>query len=129
MRVAELRRRLISRIERVVAEGDEEETALVLAYARAILVALAGNAPDDEVSLRETVVGTDTAALILGLHREYVRELARRGELPATKTNGELNIPLAGIVDRMSRELRSVASVPVPSIQWEHMKVEVELRQ
>ena len=128
MQVAELRSRLISRIERVVAEGDEEETALVLAYARAILVALARNGPDEEVSLGEAAVGTETAALIMGLHREYVRALVRHGGLSATKTNGELHIPLAGIVDRMSRELRSVASVPVPGIHWEHMKVEVELQ-
>lgn len=132
MRVVELRRRLISRIERIVAEGDEDETALVLSYARAILVALARNGPDDEVSLQEAAIGTDTAALILGLHREYVRALVRHGRLSATKSNGELQIPLAEIAEHISHisEERSAPHLGHKSRSWwREMTYEVKLRQ
>ncbi len=99
MLVGELRRTLIERVEQVAAEGDEEVAAQVLTHARTILVALAGHPGDEEVSLQELTVGTQTAALIMGLHREYVRSLVRGGRLSATKTNGEFQIPLSAVAD------------------------------
>jgi hypothetical protein len=129
MQVAELRKRLITRIERVAAHGDEEETALVMAFARAILVALAPNSADEEVSLQELSVGTQTAALIMGYHREYVRALVRGGELSATKSNGELQIPLAEIAEHVSKELRFVHPVHPSLARWREMEVLVQLQQ
>ncbi len=104
MQVEELRNRLVARIQAVAAEGDEEETAQVMAFARAILVALAESRPDEEVSLQQLRVGTRTAALIMGYHREYLRALVRRDELSATKSNGELQIPLSEIANHISKE-------------------------
>ena len=99
MQVTELRRRLVDRVAKVATEPDEEATAIALTHVRAILVALAGRPDDDEVSLDGLTVGTQTAALIMGLHREYVRTLVRGGQLSATKTNGEFQIPLSDVAD------------------------------
>ena len=99
MLVSELRRTLIERVEQVAAEKDEEVAAQVLTHARTILVALAGHPGDEEVSLQELTVGTQTAALIMGMHRESVRSLVRQGRLAATKTNGEFQIPLSAVAD------------------------------
>ena len=129
MQVAELRKRLITRIERVAADGDEEETAQVMAYARAILVALAGNPIDEEVSLQDLRVGTRTAALIMGYHREYLRALARGGELSATKSNGELQIPLAKIAEHMSKERCIAHPVHTSHSWWREMTTEVKFQQ
>lgn len=129
MQVAELRKRLITRIERVAADGDEEETAQVMAFARAILVALAENRVDDEVSLQDLRVGTRTAALIMGYHREYLRALARGGELSATKSNGELQIPLAQIAEHVSKERSHVHRVHTSRSRWSEMTVELSLQQ
>ena len=99
MLVHELRRTLLERVEHVAAKSDEEVAAQVLTHARTILVALAGHPGDEEVSLQELTVGTQTAALIMGMHRESVRSLVRQGRLPGTKTNGEFQIPLSAVAD------------------------------
>ena len=54
-------------------------------------------------------VGTGTAALILGLHPEYVRQIIRRGRLVATKENGEFQVGLPALVDFMEREMKSLS--------------------
>ena len=99
MLVGELRQALIKKMEQVAAEKDEEVAAQVLTHARTILVALAGRPSDENVSLQELTVGTQTAALIMGVHRESVRSLVRQGRLSATKTNGEFQIPLSAVAD------------------------------
>ena len=101
MLVAELRRKLIEKVEQVATEESEEAAAIVLTHARAILIALAGHPGNEEVSLQELRVGTQTAAVIMGLHREYIRALARAGQLSATKTNGEFQIALSDISNQM----------------------------
>ena len=99
MLVTELRQRMVEKVSQVSSQGDEATTATVLAYARAAFTALAGRPGDQEVVLQELTVGTRTAALILGLHPEYVRLLIRRGRLQATKENGEYQIALVSIVE------------------------------
>ena len=99
MQVSEVRRRLLEKIDETASAGDEDEVAAVLSLARAALVALAEHPRDTEVTLQELTVGTKTAAVILGLHPEYVRHLVRRGRLQATKEHGELRIPLSHIGD------------------------------
>ena len=79
--------------------GDETAAAVMLGHARAVLVALAHHPDDQEVALGDLTVSTKTAALILGLHPEYVRFLIRRGRLDATKENGEYRIALYHITD------------------------------
>ena len=99
MQVAELRQRLIGKMAESAVVGDEAAAAVMLGHARAALVALAQHPEDKEVSLAELTVGAKTAALILGLHPEYVRFLIRRGRLEATKDNGEYRISLPHIAD------------------------------
>ena len=109
MLVAELRQKLIEKVERVATEEGEEAAAMVLTHARAILIALAGRPGNEEVSLQELRVGTQTAALIMGLHREYVRALVRSGRLSATKTNGEFQVALSDISNQMLTMFSSYA--------------------
>ena len=56
-------------------------------------------------------MGTGTAALILGLHTEYVRSLIRRGRLQAAKENGEYRIPLA--------QTAELAAKGIGTLGWE----------
>jgi len=107
MLVGELRRRLVGKVEEVAGGGDEEATAVVLAYSRAMLIALAGYPVDQDLSVRDLTVGTRTAALILGLHREYVRMLVRCGRLKANKVNGEFQFVLSDLVDYIMTRNRS----------------------
>ena len=103
MLVADLRRRLSEKVEEVAASGDEEGTAIGLTCVRAVLVALAGHPGDADVDLQGLTVGSARASLILGLHPEYVRSLIRRGELRATKENGEFSIAISDLVDYMAK--------------------------
>lgn len=102
MRVAELRKRLIDKVEQAATYGDEAAATLVLTNARAALIALAGRPEDEEVSLQDMTVGTYTAALILGMHREYVRMLVRTGQLKATKDNGEHQLLLSDVMEYLT---------------------------
>ncbi len=129
MKVEEIRNRLIDRIQAVAAGGDEEETARSMAFARAILVALTPKRADEDAYLQQLSVGTRTAALITGYHREYVRELVRRGELSATRSNGELQIPLAEIADHLSRSVGFGHPVHRSLSLLEKLTSEVKLRQ
>ena len=97
MLVAELRQRLVERVAQISAEGEETSAAIVLAYTRAALVALAQHAGDRDIDLQLLTINTKTAALIVGLHPEYIRLLIRRGRLEAKKENGEYRIALANI--------------------------------
>ena len=110
MLTTEVRQRLVEKIAEVSDREDEEVTARVLTYARAVLVALAGLSAEDEVELRGLEVSTRTAALILGLHPEYVRTLIRRDRLRAAKRNGEFHIALEDVVEFAVSGFRSEAS-------------------
>ena len=99
MLVHEIRKSLVERVGRVAAGGDEVEVGVVLSHTRSILIALANYAEGENVSLEDLTVGTGTAATILGLHREYVRNLVRAGQLPASKQNGEFEILLSEVAD------------------------------
>ena len=116
MLVSELRQRLLERVAQVSAQGEETAAAIVLSHARASLIELAQYAGDGEVELRNLTVGTSTAALILGLHPEYVRNLIRTGRIQANKDNGEFRIELPGIVDFMMTGMQSLRSRTGPSL-------------
>ena len=98
MRVDDLRRRLLDRVQEVAATGDEGATARITSYARALLVSIVRHPADGEVNVEDLAVGTRTAALILAMHPEYIRFLIRSKHLSATKTDGEFSIPLAEVV-------------------------------
>ena len=102
MRVLDVRRRLGEKLQEAAMEKDADALALALDYGRAILLALAPLAEDDEVELPEVTVSTATAARILSLHVEYVRELIRRGVLPGAKHNNEYEVKLTDVMDFMS---------------------------
>ena len=110
MLVTELRQRLMEKVAQVSSEGDEATTATVLAHARAALIALARYPGDGDIALHELTVGTRTAALILGLHPEYVRFLIRRGRLQGKKEDGEYRIPLHDIADFAATGMQSLSS-------------------
>jgi hypothetical protein len=99
MLTTDLRQRLLEKVQEAAAGGDEETVSMVLTYARAALIALARYPGYAEVSLPGLVVGTRTAALILGMHPEYVRSLIRHGQIQAAKENGEFQIRLTDVVE------------------------------
>ena len=102
MKVIDVRRRLGQRLQEAATEKDPSALALALDYGRAILLALAPLAEDEDVELSEVTVSTATAACILSFHVEYVRELIRRDVLPGTKHNNEYEIRLTDLVEFMS---------------------------
>ena len=77
-------------------------------------MALASLPEDREVDIEGLTVKTATAARVLRLHQEYVRELIRRQELKASKENGEYQIPLSEV---MSYEAHSAKLGAGPSSQ------------
>jgi len=113
MKVADVRRRLGQRLQEAAAEKDPDALALALDYGRAILLALASLPDDEEVELPELTVSTATAARILSLHVEYVRDLIRRDILPATKHNKEYEVKLDDVMDFMSSSRYRVRGEPL----------------
>ena len=123
MEVAELRRRLAEKIHQVATGGDEESIATMLEYGRAVLIVLSQHPDDTEVRPHDLIVGTKTAALILGLHPEHVRFLVRQGRLQATKENGEIRITLSDVMNFMNRATKFGLMNFDPSALLENMQV------
>jgi hypothetical protein len=125
MRVEDIRTRVVEKVAEAGAGADEESTASILDFSRALLVALASWPPDIDVDLDALTVKTGTAALILRLHREYVRELIRRRELRARKENGEFQIPLAEVMDFHARNFKlGGGSAPLQPMRHMHRLLE-----
>ena len=112
MRVIDIRRKVGRRLQDAALEKDPDALALALDYGRAILLALAPLTEDEEVELSEVTVSTATAASILSLHVEYVRELSRRGVLAGIKHNNEYEIKLTAVMDFMSSSRHRAAGEP-----------------
>ena len=106
MQAGELRESVLRKVAEVANSGDEETIATALGFAKALLLALASYASDQEAEVDKLTVGTGTAARILGLHPEYVRHLIRHGDLQATKENGEFRMELSLVVDFMERGVK-----------------------
>ena len=109
MRADGLRQQVLDNLSEVVAEGEEEALSTVLEFSRALLLALASAAPDEEVEPGKLTVKSGTAARILTLHQEYVRELIRKDEMKATKQNGEFQIPLAEVIDFQAKAQKRIS--------------------
>ena len=121
MRVEELRRRVLDRMTEVVVEGDEEMLSRVLEFSRALLLALASHPADADVDLDGLTLRSGTAARILALHQEYVRELIRKGDLKATKENGEFQIPLSEVIGFHARAMKRISPVSHGhGMRWSH---------
>ena len=101
MKVLDVRRRLGDKLREAALGRDVDAVASALDYGRAILLALMPLADDEEAELPDLTVTTATAARILSLHVEYVRELIRRNVLPGTKHNNEYEIRLIDVMDFM----------------------------
>ena len=124
MRVADIRTRVVEKVAEASAEADEEATASILDFSRALLIALASRTGDGDVDLETLTVKTGTAALILGLHREYVREVLRRRELRGRKENGEFEIPLAEVMNFRARNVRFGSGPQPQSMRHMHRLLE-----
>ncbi len=98
MRVAEVRGRVVKKLEEAAASGDENVATEVSNFSRAVLIALASYDADTDVDLQELKIKTSTAGRILGMSQEYVRELVRGKVLDATKKNGEFQVALSSVV-------------------------------
>jgi excisionase family DNA binding protein len=98
MKVATVRRRLAVRLQEALESGDVEALCRVTGYVRAVGVALAPCAGDDEVDLAHLTVDSEQAAHILGYHREHVRRLVRQEALAAEKVGNEYRIPLTAVI-------------------------------
>ena len=112
MRVLDVRRRLGEKLQEAAMEKDAETLALALDYGRAMLLALAPLSEGEEVDLSEVTVSTATAARILSLNVEYVRELIRRNVLPGAKHNNEYEIKLSDVMDFMASSRYRAAAEP-----------------
>ena len=124
MRVEDIRTRVVEKVAEASAGADEESAASVLDFSRALPVALASWPADGDVDLEALTVKTGTAALILRLHREYVRELVRRRELRARKENGEFEIPLAEVMNFHVRHIRLGSGVQPQPMRHIHRLLE-----
>jgi len=112
MKVIDIRRKLGRRLQEAALEKDPNAVALALDYSRAILLALVPLAEDEEVELSKVTVSTATAARILSLHIEYVRELIRRDVLTGTIHHNEYEIRLTDVIDFMSSSRYRAAGDP-----------------
>ncbi len=111
MQAGEIRRRVLQKVRDTAKTRDEEMTAKIMEYARAVLIALAPLDNKVDVDLEGLTVGTTTAARILSFHPEYVRDLARRNALKATKENGEYRIKFPDLIESLMGLRRPAAAM------------------
>jgi hypothetical protein len=112
MKVVDIRRRLGQKLGEAAMEKDPDPLALALDYSRAILLALSPLPDDEDIELSEVTVTTATAARILSLNVEYVRDLIRRDVLAGTKHNNEYEIKLTDVMDFMGSSRYRAAGEP-----------------
>jgi excisionase family DNA binding protein len=89
MKVALLRERLTAALEAAMRNREAEAIALTADRTKAMGVALAGLADDDEVEVEALELTTRGAATVLGFHPEHVRRLIRSGRLTARRSGGD----------------------------------------
>lgn len=97
MTVGDLREHLAAAMASAMRRPEPEAVALTADRAKAMAVALAGLDPSVEVDPESLVVGTRSAAIILGFHPEHVRRLIRTGRLHATMVGGDYRVSLSDL--------------------------------
>jgi excisionase family DNA binding protein len=97
MRVGLLRERVAAALAAGMHRPEPEVVALTVDRTKAMAVALAGLADDDEVEVSELEVSTVRAAAILGFHPEHVRRLIRTGRLRARRVGGDYRIAVTDL--------------------------------
>jgi hypothetical protein len=119
MKVGDLRRKVFLSAMSVAEEKDIRTVAVATAHARLILIALAGRRADEDVQLESLEVGTDAAALILGFHPEYLRQILREGAIEARKENGEYRIAVSLLADLVALKIGVEQTRTLPSLGLE----------
>jgi hypothetical protein len=94
MRAGLLRSRLTAALEAAMRNREAEAVALTADRTKAMAVAVAGLADDEEVDIDTLEVGTGRAAVILGYHPEHVRRLIRTGRVRARRIAGDYRLRL-----------------------------------
>jgi excisionase family DNA binding protein len=97
MKVGLLRERMTAALASGMLRPEPEVVALTVDRTKAMAVALAGLADDDEVEVTELEVPTIRAAAILGFHPEHVRRLIRTGRLRARRVGGDYRIRITDL--------------------------------
>jgi excisionase family DNA binding protein len=92
MKVGLLREHLVAALAAGLHRPEPEVVALTADRTKAMGVALAGRADDDDVDVEGLEVSTLRAAAILGFHPEHVRRLIRGGRLRAHRVGGDFQI-------------------------------------
>jgi excisionase family DNA binding protein len=92
VKVGLLRERLAAALAGGMRRPEPEIVALTADRTKAMAVALAGLADEDDVEVDSLEVGTSRAAAILGFHPEHVRRLIRVGRLRARRVGGNFRI-------------------------------------
>lgn len=92
MKVGVLRERLLAALEAAMRTREADAVALTIDRSKAMAVALAGRADDDEVEVAGLELPTRLAATVLGFHPEHVRRLIRTGRLRARRAGGDYRV-------------------------------------
>ena len=97
MKVGLLRERIAAALASGMLRPEPEVVALTADRTKAMAVALAGMADEDEVEVADLDVSTARAASILGFHPEHVRRLIRGGRLRASRIGGDYRIRITDL--------------------------------
>lgn len=97
MRVGLLRERLTAALDAAMRNREPSAIALTADRTKAMAVALAGRAEDEEVEVDALAISTRDAAVVLGFHPEHVRRLIRGGRLRARRRGADYEIALTDL--------------------------------
>jgi excisionase family DNA binding protein len=92
--VGALRDHLAAAMAAAMRRPEPEAVALTADRTKAMAVALAGMADDEEVRPAALELSTRQAGVVLGFHPEHVRRLVRGGRLRARRVGGDYRIRL-----------------------------------
>jgi excisionase family DNA binding protein len=94
MKVGLLRERLTAALDAAIRNREPSAIALTADRTKAMAVALAGMAENDEIEVDLLALSTRDAATVLGFHPEHVRRLIRGGRLRARRRGADYHIAL-----------------------------------
>ena len=92
MRAGLLRERMSAALATAMRTREAEAVALTADRTKAMAVALAGMADDEEIEVDALDLPTRGVATVLGFHPEHVRRLIRTGRLRARMVGGDYRI-------------------------------------
>ena len=92
MKVGILRERMTAALDAAMRNREADAVALTADRTKAMAVALAGLADEDDVEVGQLHLGTRGVATVLGFHPEHVRRLIRTGRLRARRIGGDYRV-------------------------------------